>query len=206
QGSHFPELTGQYICGDYETRRIWSASITKNEDGTADSLSDLTDLVDPSVRIVAFGEDTSDELLLLRFDEGRIYGLERNEAVSEPSAFPRLLSETGLFSDVINQVPSPGVIPIEVNVPMWNDGATADRWLGIPGNESIQVLRGPKRMQESSLRESMHFPVDSVLARTVKTSISPGGSAVALETQILHFNGKSWAGYSYQWNADQTDA
>jgi len=206
QGSHFPELKGRYIFGDYETRRIWSATITKNEDGSADSLSDLTDLVDPSVRIVAFGEDTSGELLLLHFDEGTIYGLERNEAVGEPSAFPRLLSETGLFADVTNQVPSPGVIPIEVNVPMWNDGATADRWLGIPGNEPIQVLRGPKRMQESSLRESMHFPVDSVLARTVGTSNSPGSSGVALETQILHFNGKSWAGYSYHWNADQTDA
>ena len=35
---------------------------------------------------------------------------------------------------------------------------------------------------------------------------SPGDSAVALETQILHFNGKTWAGYSYLWNADQTDA
>ena len=206
QGSQFPELTGHYIFGDYETRRIWSASITKNEDGSADSLSDLTDLVDPSVRIVAFGEDTSGELLLLHFDEGTIYGLERNESVGEPSAFPRLLSETGLFTDVVNQLPSPGVIPIEINAPMWDDGATADRWLGIPGDDPIQSLRGPKRMQESSLRESMHFPVDSVLARTVKTDNAPGTSTVAVETQILHFNGKSWAGYSYLWNADQTDA
>ena len=51
----FPELKGRYIFGDYETRRIWSATITKNEDGSADSLTGLTDLVDPSVRIVAFG-------------------------------------------------------------------------------------------------------------------------------------------------------
>ena len=206
QGSRFPELKGRYIFGDYETRRIWSATITKNEDESADSLTDLTDLVDPSVRIVAFGEDTSNELLLLHFDEGRIYGLERNEAVGEPSAFPRLLSETGLFSDVVNQVPNPGVMPVEINAPMWNDGATAVRWLGVPGTEPIQVLPGPKRMQESSLRESMHFPTDSVLARTVTIEKSTLDARVALETQILQFNGKTWAGYSYLWNADQTDA
>ncbi|MCP4169885.1 MAG: c-type cytochrome [Fuerstiella sp.] len=206
QGSQFPELKGRYIFGDYETRRIWSATITKSEDESADSLTDLTDLVDPSVRIVAFGEDTSDELLLLHFDEGRIYGLERNEAVGEPSAFPRLLSETGLFSDVGNQVPNPGVIPVEINAPMWNDGATAVRWLGVPGTEPIQVLPGPKRMQESSLRESMHFPTGSVLARTVTIEKSTGYARVALETQVLQFNGKTWAGYSYLWNTDQTDA
>ena len=206
QGSRFPELKGRYIFGDYETRRIWSATITKNEDGSADSLTGLTDLVDPSVRIVAFGEDTSGELLLLHFDEGTIYGLERNEAMSEPSAFPRLLSETELFKDVVKQVPSPGVIPVEINASMWDDGATAARWLGVPGGEPIQVLPGPKRMQESSLRESMHFPVGSVLARTVTMNNASGNLVVALETQILHFNGKTWAGYSYLWNADQTDA
>jgi putative heme-binding domain-containing protein len=206
QGSRFPELKGRYIFGDYETRRIWSATITNNEDGSADSLADLTDLVDPSIRIVAFGEDTSDELLLLHFDEGRIYGLERNEAVAEPSAFPQLLSETGLFTDVVSQVPNPGVIPVEINAPMWNDGATAVRWLGVPGTEPIQVLPGPKRMQESSLRESMHFPTGSVLARTVTINNATGNATVALETQVLHFGGKTWAGYSYLWNTDQTDA
>src|SRR5262249_25448616 len=27
-----------------------------------------------------------------------------------------------------------------------------------------------------------------------------------METQILHFDGKDWLGYSYAWNEDQTDA
>ncbi len=60
RGKQFSELTGKYIFGDWETRRIWSV----NHDG-----SQMTDLADPSVRIVAFGEDhaaNSTRLIMMR--------------------------------------------------------------------------------------------------------------------------------------------
>ena len=31
-------------------------------------------------------------------------------------------------------------------------------------------------------------------------------SAKRIETQLLHFDGIEWRGYSYRWNAAQTDA
>jgi putative heme-binding domain-containing protein len=46
----------------------------------------------------------------------------------------------------------------------------------------------------------LHFPKDAVLART----ISLGGRR--LETQLLHFDGLDWRGYTYAWRDDQTDA
>ncbi len=205
QGTAFPELRGKYIFGDYETRRIWSTDITAQADGGSDALTNMQDLVDPSVRIVAFGEDTSGELLLLHFDEGAIYGLARNDIANEPSTFPSLLSDTGLFTDTKSQIPSEGVIPFRINEPMWNDGATANRFLGVPSQAAINVLPKPRRMAESSVRELLQFPANSVLARTVSLQDDQNRN-VALETQLLHFTGKVWNAYTYIWNTEQTDA
>ncbi len=207
QGQRFPELQGKYVFGDYETRRIWAADIVSDENGGADRLGDLVDLVDPSVRIVAFGEDTSGELLLLHFDEGTIYELQRNDVASQPSEFPQRLSDTGLFDDVQQKVPAAGLVPFRIHAEMWRDGATANeqRWLGIPGDGSIEVLPKSVRMKESSLREQMHFPTDSVLAQNIIVK-DKRGIQITLETQVLHFNGKSWNGYTYVWNPAQTDA
>lgn len=205
QGTAFPELRGKYVFGDYETRRIWSAEITTEPNGQADVLTNLTDLVDPFVRIVAFGEDTSGELLLLHFDEGRIYGLERNDTSAQSDAFPTLLSDTGLFQDTAGQTLNAGVLPFAINEPMWNDGAEAQRYLGVPSTDSINVLPKARRMKESSLREKMEFPVNSVLARTVSLK-DDAERSLKLETQILHFNGRSWKPYTYVWNPEQTDA
>lgn len=205
QGTAFPELKGKYIFGDYETRRIWSTDITADPNGGADVLTNLTDLVDPSVRIVAFGEDTSGELLLLHFDEGRIYGLEQNDTASQQQEFPVLLSKTGLFQDTAKQTPSSGVVPFDINEPMWNDAAEAKRFLAVPSADPIIVLPKTRRMKESSLREKMKFPLNSVLARTVTLNDDQNRN-LKLETQILHFNGKDWKPYTYVWNTSQTDA
>jgi len=205
RGRRFPELKGKYVFGDYETRRIWSADITPQTDGTADSLANLTDLVEPSVRIVAFGEDTSDELLLLHLDEGTIYGLEPNTAADASSSFPTTLSQTGLFHDTAAQIPEQGVRPFAINEPMWNDGAQAKRYVAVAGEGSVHALPKPTRMKNSSLREVMQFPRNSVLAKTI-TLRDDTDNDVRLETQILHFNGQVWNPYTYVWNAAQTDA
>lgn len=205
QGEKFPELRGKYIFGDYETRRIWATTITPQPDGATDTLTELTDLVSPAVRIVSFGEDTSDELLLLHFDEGTIYGLERNESTIQTAEFPTQLSHTGLFSNTAQQTPATGVLPFDIHEPMWADGATADRFVAVPGTGALNALKRPTRMKESSLREVIQFPADSVVARTV-TLQDDNNKSIRLETQVLHFNGKMWNPYSYVWNAEQTDA
>jgi putative heme-binding domain-containing protein len=52
------------------------------------------------------------------------------------------------------------------------------------------------------------FPKDGVLARTVSLEMERGrpASRRRLETQVLHFDGEAWRGYTYQWNDAQTDA
>ena len=205
RGEQLPEYRGQYIFGDFATRRIWATEIVKSANGEADSLGPLVDLVSPSIEIVAFGEDTSGELLLLNFSEGTIYGLERNDATDESEKFPQQLSQTGLFSDTEQQIPNAGVIGYEINEPVWTDQATAERWVAVPSEDSIVAHKSVIRHRNSNLRERMTFPDESVFARTVSLT-DDNDRNVRLETQVLHFNGQHWAPYSYVWNSEQTDA
>src|SRR5712675_963853 len=70
----------------------------------------------------------------------RAYGLEsRSEAkvyLQMPDradgAFPRLLSQTGAFKDTPHLVPGEVLIPYDLIVPFWSDGATKSRWISVP--------------------------------------------------------------------------
>ncbi len=199
RGQRFPELIGAYIFGDYETRRIWSARF----DG--EKLVSLTDLVRPSLRLVAFGEDTAKELLMLSYEDGTIHELQRGQPAESVQPFPTRLSDTGLFDNLKSLQPAAGVVRFDINAPVWNDGAKAERLLAVPGDGKIEVLKDGIRRANWMWRETMLFPKDSVLARTVSL---PDDAArdVRLETQLLHYDGIDWKGYSYAWSPDQGDA
>lgn len=199
QGRRFPELMGSYIFGDFETRRIWSARF----DG--ETLTSLMDLVRPSLRLVAFGEDTSHELLMLNYEAGTIHELVRGAPADVTQSFPVRLSETGLFKDLAGMAPADGVTAFEINAPMWNDGARVSHWLAVPGDQKIEVLKNSTRRGNWMWREQMLFPKDSVLTRTMSLT-DDANRDVKVETQLLHFDGIDWKGYSYAWNTDQQDA
>ncbi|MEQ1830629.1 MAG: hypothetical protein ABL921_32050, partial [Pirellula sp.] len=56
----------------------------------------------------------------------------------------------------------------------------------------------------------LHYPSGTVLAKTISVpKVFDASEAVAshkIETQLLHFDGRLWHGYSYVWNEEQTDA
>src|SRR3954453_16455771 len=45
---------------------------------------------------------------------------------------PPLLSQTGAFRDTRNLLPDEGLIPYDLIVPFWSDGATKTRWVSVP--------------------------------------------------------------------------
>ena len=45
---------------------------------------------------------------------------------------PPLLSQTGAFSDTRNLVPARGLIPYDIVVAFWSDGAVKTRWVAVP--------------------------------------------------------------------------
>jgi putative heme-binding domain-containing protein len=202
RGGKFPELAGAYVFGDHETKRTWAARI----DG--DRLASLAEITEPRHRISAFGQDHAGEIYICDYDAGTLHTLERNTAANQSAAFPRTLSATGLFASVKDHAPADGVVPFAVHAAQWLDGATAERFVALPGLS--QVVWHPRDVQipGSMFRRRLEFPKDAVLVRTLSAEAQRGNPATRrrVETQILHTDGIYWWGYSYAWNDEQTDA
>ncbi len=204
RGNRLKELVGAYLCGDWVTRKVWGTRF----DG--DKIVWHKELAQSTQRIVAFGEDHDGELYFLNYDDvGTIHQLVPNEAVNEHRAdFPRKLSETGLFASAKDHVPASGVMPFSVNAEQWADYATGERFLALPGEASVKMYDRPIPIPGGFYSGQVFFPRDGVLAKTISLEMERGKptSHRKLETQILHFDGDNWRGYTYQWNDEQTDA
>lgn len=203
-GKRLPKLAGMYICGDYETRTIWGAKW----DGQ--KITSRPVLAQTNERIVAFGEDEAGELYYLDFaPKGGIYHLVENQTTDNShQKFPRKLSETGLFQDLKTLKPMPGVEPFTINVAQWQDHATAAHVVALPGTEPVRMFPQSRQLANSLYRGPAHFPINAVLAKTISMEMEKGTptSTKKIETQILHFTGNAWNGYTYRWNDEQTDA
>ena len=192
RGTRYPDLYGLYLFADYETGRVWGL----RSEGKIPSLR--RQLAQTDVDIVGFAEDHEGELYLLTYEDERIYELQPAKPNEQPHPFPRKLTETGLFASVTDHRPAPGVVPYTVNVPLWSDGAAKDRLLALPGHSTMTYQRDAP----------WTFPDRTVLVKTFSLEMEQGNaeSRRRIETRILTFQGKNWAGYTYLWNDEQTDA
>ena len=196
-GKKFPKLKGAYIFGDWETGKFWAV----RHDG--DKLLSNDELCDTVLKPVSFAEDADGELLILDY-QGGIWRFVPNSAPPANLAFPRKLSETGLFAPLKPLAPASGVEPWSPAALMWNDGAVAQHHLAIPGDGVIATTNS-RRVINGFM---WHFPTNTVLARTLTLEMKRGepASARRIETQLLHFDGQGWNPYTYRWNPAQTDA
>ena len=205
RGKRLKELAGAYICGDWVTRKVWGTRF----DG--DKIVWHRELAQTTQRVVAFGEDHDKDLYFVNHDEkGGIHQLVPNEAVKDyrPN-FPRKLSETGLFASVSEHVLAPGVIPFSVNAEQWADHALGERFVALPGTSTAKLYDKPAPIRDGGFYSGqVFFPKDGVLAKTITLEMERGNpqSRRRMETQILHFDGVNWKGYTYAWNDEQTDA
>lgn len=192
-GQRYPELRGAYIYGDYSTGKIWGAK----HDGK--QVVWHRELADTSLQITGFGLDSHGELLICDHRaEGGLYTLVPNEPSPADQSFPRRLSETGLFRSVAGHVPEPGLIPYSVNAPLWSDGAHKERYLALPPDGYIEFTRSG----------GWNFPDGTVLVKSFALDCVQDGQPVRrwIETRLLVKQQGEWAGYTYQWNEEQTDA
>ncbi len=188
RGSDNPGLIGKYIYGDFGSKRIWALDFSTTPAVSAELL------VSP-VTFVTFAQDLRGEIYIPDFYQGgqrRILKLVETGSGSSGN-FPALLSQTGCVdTSTPNQPqPMPGVIPYEVNVPFWSDGAVKERYLAIPANTTM------------SIEPNGHWqlPIGSVLVKNIRIGTQ------LVETRLLmrHSDG-GWGGYAYEWNATGTDA
>ncbi len=185
-----PDLAGAYVYGDYETGKIWAL---RHE---GDTLLSLDELCDTTHQIICFAETHAGELYVVDY-RGGIYQLVPNPESGTTTHFPQKLSETGLFADTAAHAPAPGVVRYTINAPSWADHATAERFVALPESTTIGVEAG-----------KWTWPAGAVLAKTLSLELERGNpqSRRRIETQILHFDGIDWRGYTYVWSDDQRDA
>ncbi len=190
RGDKLPELNGCFIYGDYSTGKIWGV----RHDGT--QVTFHRELADTTLQITGFAMNNAGELLVIDH-AGGFYRIELNPPVA-PTAFPRKLSDTGLFASVAEHRLLPSVIPYSVNVELWSDGAFKQRWLAVPRDEKI----------EYTSNRGWTFPNGSVLVKSFALEREAGHAETRrwVETRLMVRQQNEWVGYSYRWNDDQTDA
>lgn len=198
-GDLLPELKGAYIYGDYSTGKIWAG----RHDGT--EVTFHQEIADTTLQLTGFANNRRGELLAFDYATGP-HRLDPNPALSTQESlpeFPQKLSETGVFESVAEHRVAAGVIPYDVISPGWNDGAQAERFLGLPDDTQVTC-------QKSG---SWEFPEAAVLVQTLSRTVSPPTDAEnaaperqRVETRILTKQQGEWVGYSYEWNAAQDDA
>jgi uncharacterized repeat protein (TIGR03806 family) len=110
------------------------------------------------------------------------------------------LSDYKLFAgNGSSQEPLPGVIPYDLNTPLFSDYTDKYRFVKLPEGQSAVY----------SADEAFDFPVGTVIAKTFAyphDARDPSQGRRLLETRILKRDADGWVGLPYIWNADQTEA
>jgi hypothetical protein len=145
RGNEFAEyLGGKYIFGDNGSRTIWVMDETTIPAGKI-PLCTLPEGSGPNagnnyVGLSSFGLDQNDELYMCQMSSvgGRIYKLARSGPPPASRPFPALLSQVRAFRDLATLAPATGLVPYDVNSPLWSDGAVKTRWIALATNTHIQ--------------------------------------------------------------------
>src|ERR1700733_9371274 len=111
---------------------------------------------------------------------------------------PLLLSETGAFRDTRNLIPAEGLIPYDLVVPFWSDGAAKLRWAAVPNGKINYSPTG-----------DWVFPKGTVFVKTFELPTDAANPAVKrrLETRLLVRDATGGVyGVVYKWRPDGSDA
>ncbi|AKV03931.1 hypothetical protein AKJ09_10594 [Labilithrix luteola] len=184
RGTKIPSLVGSYVFADVVSGRI--SRIVYDPVTKAPSIEDIAVA---GFTLSAMGEGVDGELYVVDYIGGTLHRIDPLPAGVNPVA--EKLSATGCVNKDNPKEASDGMIPYAVNMPLWSDGADKRRWMAVPDGANVQVMP----------EGDWNFPIGSVLMK----QFSLGGKLVETRFFVRHDDG-DWAGYSYEWNDDQSDA
>ncbi len=122
-----------------------------------------------------------------------------NMPPSASGSLPKLLSQTGAFRDTTTMTPVESLIPYDLNIAFWSDGATKQRWINLPDDAKIGF---------QSTGE-WKFPDGTVFVKTFElaTNEAEPERKQRLETRLLVRAADGGVyGATYNWRADNSDA
>jgi len=182
-------LHGTYLYADTYSGRVWGLSNTENTYVNRE-------LVVHNNSIYSFAQANNGDLFVISptFAAGngnniyKIIADRGNQSGGDNSAapIPTLLSQTGCVNSTDPTLPADGVIPYEINTPLWSDNTEKQRFFALPNDQKIQLTNDG----------DLVFPVGSVL---MKHFILNGR---LIETRLLMQHETIWGGYSYEWYYD----
>jgi uncharacterized repeat protein (TIGR03806 family) len=111
---------------------------------------------------------------------------------------PRLLSQTGVFRNTAQRITNPGLIPYDLNVAFWSDGADKSRWIAVPEGQIAFSPSGEWR-----------FPPGTVFVKNFDLAVDAAhpASKRRLETRLLVCDSSGGVyGAVYKWRPDGSDA
>lgn len=202
------ELGGKVLFGDHVRGRIWTATIDEN--GGAPTIDEIISGFPTGLKagLANFCTDSSGEVYLMTVNGTDNDGGTIRRLVSEGTSYepPSLLSETGVFTDLLTLQTAPGVIPYEVANPLWSDAAEKRRWIILPNDGSHD---SPAEDIVFSELGNWVFPAGTVIVKhfEIRPDERNPGLIRRLETRFLICteNGGKY-GVTYKWNPAGTDA
>ncbi|MEL7338845.1 MAG: SO2930 family diheme c-type cytochrome [Bacteroidota bacterium] len=119
----------------------------------------------------------------------------------QPEAGPRMsLSEYGFFvGDVSAQMPADGVVPYQLNTPLFSDYSEKLRFVKLPSGERVPY----------NAKEVLDFPVGTTIIKTFYYPVDARKAEKGrqlMETRLLIHEETGWKALAYHWNEEQTDA
>ncbi len=192
RGTRYPSLVGSYVFSDSVSGHVWQM------DTTTGATTRLTGLAGAYGVFSAQGVDPSNkDLLFAAYITGRIMRLSTGSAVTD--GFPTTLTATGLFSDLTDLSPAPGLLPYQPNLTFWSDFAIKRRWFTIPDATSKMTW---------SKEGNWIYPAGMVWVKHFDLELSRGNPATKkrIETRVLVKTDTGSYGVSYRWNEAQTEA
>lgn len=211
RGRKFPQLAGKYIYGDNVSGRVWALDYDQPSRRVVSNVELLDLPVSSKSGLSSLAEDADGELYLCVLgshggQDGTILRLEKTDVARSPE-LPKLLSQTGAFTDLATLKPQAGVLPYDVNAPLWSDGAAKQRWIMVPGDGN-----DPESTHDRigfSPTGAWTFPVGTVFIKHFELPIDERDPTLhkRLETRFLVCDTSGGVyGFTYKWNDAGTDA
>ena len=184
RGTAIPELDGRYLFADYGSGRFWALQ----PDGQGGYSND--EIIDTNFGPTSFAIGADDEVYFTDLNSGRVRMLVASGA-APMDTIPDLLSASGCTATGDIRLPYSGLVPYDINAPFWSDGAVKERFIGLPNGTTIS----------RNGDDDWLFPNGTVIVKNFRL----GGNLIETRHLMRHPDGV-WAGYTYEWNAQQTEA
>ena len=186
RGSALPALVGSYLFADYGSGRIWRLVSNGSGGFTAQ------ELLDTSLSIASFGQGNDGELYVVDIAGGGLYKIVDGGGAAPAPPVPTLLSDTGC------------VVAVE-SEPARLGPRSVRRRGGVLVRRRCEgtLARDPERhVDRRRRRRRLHVPE----RHRADEALPPERHAWSRRACSCAIPDGDWAGYTYEWNGQQTNA